>query len=207
MARYLGPKCKLCRREKVKLFLKGEKCYTKCILDKRKFPPGQHGARPTRLSEFAKRLREKQKAKRIYGILEAQFRRYVELATKGSGSPGENLMNILERRLDNVVFRSGFALSRNAARQLVRHKHVKVNGKVCNIPSFLVKPNDIISIRDKSREINSIKVAMEKSIERGIPSWIELDPNNFASRFIRVPSLEEINVPIVPQLIIEFYSR
>ena len=208
MARYRGPVCRLCRREGVKLFLKGDRCYTdKCAMERRPYPPGQHGQMRRKKTEYALLLREKQKLKRIYGVLEKQFRRYFEEAERQKGVTGENLLILLERRLDNVVYRMGFANSRNQARQLVRHGHVLVNGKKVDIPSYLVNIGDEIAIREKSREIPFIKEAMESVSRRGIPSWLEVDPDNFKGKVKALPTREEIAIPVQEQLIVEFYSK
>ena len=208
MARYRGPVCRLCRREGVKLFLKGDRCYTdKCAMERRPYPPGQHGQMRRKKTEYALLLREKQKLKRIYGVLEKQFRRYFEEAERQKGVTGENLLILLERRLDNVIYRMGFANSRNQARQLVRHGHVLVNGKKVDIPSYLVDVGDEIAIREKSREIPFIKEAMESVSRRGIPSWLEVDPDNFKGKVKALTTREEIAIPVQEQLIDEFYSK
>ncbi len=208
MARYRGPVCRLCRREGVKLFLKGDRCYTdKCAMERRPYPPGQHGQMRRKKTEYALLLREKQKLKRIYGVLENQFRRYFEEAERQKGVTGENLLILLERRLDNVVYRMGFANSRNQARQLVRHGHILVNGKKVDIPSYLVEVGDEISIREKSREIPFIKEAIESIPRRGIPSWLEVDHDHFKGTVKALPTREEIAIPVQEQLIVEFYSK
>lgn len=208
MARYIGPVCKLCRREGMKLFLKGDRCYTdKCSFDRRPFPPGQHGQARVKFSEYGLRLREKQKVRRIYGVLERQFRRYFAMADRQKGITGQNLLVLLERRLDNVVYRLGFAATRSEARQLVLHGHVLVNGKRVNIPSYLVKVGDKVSIREKSRSIPRIKEAMEGAERRGPITWLELDKENFTGTVKAEPVREEITLPINEQLIVEFYSR
>lgn len=213
MARYIGPVCKLCRRENQKLFLKGDRCFSeKCSYDKRQYPPGQHfgsGAGQARIkfSEYGLRLREKQKVRRIYGILEAQFRRYFTMADGSKGVTGETLLVLLERRLDNVAFRLGFAATRAEARQLVLHGHVLVNGKRASIPSFLVKPGYKITIREKSRNIPRIKESVEGAERRNQIAWLELDKANFSGVVKTLPSREEIGQDINEQLIVEFYSR
>src|SRR5690606_3613323 len=208
MARYNGPSCKLCRREGLKLFLKGERCYTdKCSFDRRPYPPGQHGQRRIKFTEYGIRLREKQKVRRIYGVLERQFRTYYEAASRGKGVTGEALLNLLERRLDSVVYRLGFAWTRADARQIVRHKHVKVNGRIVNIPSFLVKPGDKIEIREKSKQKGRVQSALEGVDRRGAPEWLELDTENLAGAVKAMPNREEITLPMQEQLIVEFYSR
>jgi small subunit ribosomal protein S4 len=208
MARYIGPVCKLCRREGMKLFLKGDRCYSdKCSFDRRPYPPGQHGQARVKFSEYGLRLREKQKVRRIYGVLERQFRKYFHSADRTKGVTGENLLSILERRLDNVVYRLGFAATRNEGRQLVLHQHVLVNGKRVNVPSFMVKVGDKIAIREKSRTIPRIKDSVTGAERRGQISWMELDKENFTGTVKTLPVREEITLPITEQLIVEFYSR
>jgi small subunit ribosomal protein S4 len=208
MARYTGPSCKLCRREGLKLFLKGERCYTdKCAFDRRPYPPGHHGQRRIKFTEYGIRLREKQKVRRIYGVLERQFRTYFEKADAGKGVTGEQLLSLLERRLDSVAYRLGFAWTRSDARQLVRHKHVKVNGRSVNIPSYLVKPGDKIEIREKSRNKTRILSAIEGVDRRGVPEWLELDKSILTGTVKTMPNREEITLPIQEQLVVEFYSR
>ncbi len=208
MARYRGPVCRLCRREGAKLFLKGDRCYTdKCPMERRPYPPGQHGQMRRKKTEYALLLREKQKLKRIYGLLEGQFRSYFEEAERQKGVTGENLLILLERRLDNVVYRLGFANSRAQARQLVRHGHILVNNKKVNIPSYLVNIGDEIAIKEKSREIPFIKEALEGIARRGVPSWLEMDYDNFKGRVKTKPTREEIAIPVQEQLIVEFYSK
>lgn len=206
MARYTGPVCRLCRREGIKLFLKGTKCFSnKCPFDRRKSAPGQHGKAQRKLTEYGLRLREKQKLKRIYGVLERQFRRYFEEASKGKGVTGERLLQILETRLDNVVYRLGWALSRDQARQLVSHRKILVNGKRVNIPSYNVKVGDIIEIVEK--DLVPIQEALETFPNRYIPSWLEVDNVNLRGKVLKLPTREEIDVPIQEQLVVEFYSR
>ncbi len=208
MARLIGPSCKLCRQEGMKLFLKGKRCYSeKCALARREYKPGKHGKIPRKLSAYGLRLREKQKVKKIYGILERQFRRYFEEAKKARGMTGENLLLLLEKRLDNIVFRLGFSLTRAGARQLVRHGHFLVNGRKVNIPSYSCKVGDEISLKAKSREIVGIKEAMKLSQDREKASWLETDRENFKGKIIRLPKKEEIALPIQEQLIVEYYSR
>jgi small subunit ribosomal protein S4 len=209
MARYTGPVCRLCRREDMKLFLKGERCYTdKCGYERRSYPPGQHGqARRRKRSDYGEQLREKQKVKRIYGIAERQFRGYYFKATRMKGVTGENLVQLLERRLDNVVYRMGFAADHAEARQLVRHGHFKVNGKRVNIPSYLVRTGDAVEVRDKSRKINKIIEALTAVERRGVPGWIELEPENFKGTIKTLPSREDVTLPIREQLIVELYSK
>jgi len=210
VARYTGPRCRLCRREGMKLFLKGERCYTdKCAFERRSYPPGQHGPQQVRgkLSDYGIRLREKQKVKRIYGISEKQMRKYYEIATKMPGQAGHNLLQLLERRLDNVVYRLGFAVSRAQARQYVNHGFFKVNGKSVDIPSYLVKPGDIIELKEKYRNNPQILESLETVVRRGIPSWLELDVENFKGVVKSLPTREDITMPIQESYIIEFYSR
>jgi len=208
LARYTGPVCRLCRREGVKLFLKGERCYTdKCALERRPYPPGQHGQMRIKKTDYGILLREKQKLKRIYGILEKQFHRYFEEAVRLKGITGENLLMLLERRLDNVVYRMGFANSRRQARQLVRHGHVLVNDEKVDIPSYLVEVGDIIKIREKSKDIPFIKEALEAVARRGVPSWLEVDKERLEGRVKALPTRDEIAIPVQEQLIVEFYSK
>ena len=208
MARYIGPVCKLCRRENLKLFLKGDRCYSdKCAFDRRPYPPGQHGQGRIKFSEYGVRLREKQKVRRMYGIFERQFRRYFGFADQQKGVTGENLLRYLERRLDNVVYRMGFASTRAEARQLVRHNHVLVNGKRVNIPSYLSRVNDTISIRERSRKIARIAESMEAVERRGPVSWLELDKASFSGVIRQLPARDDITMPIQEQLVVEFYSR
>jgi small subunit ribosomal protein S4 len=211
MSRYTGPVCRLCRREGTKLFLKGTKCFTeKCPVERRPYAPGQHGqstARRRKSSEYAKQLREKQKVKRIYGVSEQQFRNTFERVTKLPGITGHNLLAALESRLDNMVYRMGFASSRKAARQLIRHRHVEVNQKPVDIPSYLVKPGQEIRVRMKSREQASILMAMDQS-SRGAPlSWIAVDRDTFSGRMLERPARENIPIAAQEQLIVELYSK
>jgi small subunit ribosomal protein S4 len=209
MARYIGPVCRLCRREGMKLFLKGERCYTdKCAIEKRNVPPGQHGrARRAKMVGYGIQLREKQKVKRTYGVLENQFRRYFEAADRQKGITGELLLQMLERRLDNVVYRLGFATSRAQARQLVRHGHFTVNGKKVDIPSYSVRQGDTITVRQSSAENPTIQHAMEEVKGRGIPEWLLIDPAARAGRISQLPTREQINLPVQEQLIVELYSK
>lgn len=208
MARYKGPVCKLCRAEGTKLFLKGRRCYTdKCVLERRSYLPGEHGRVPRRTSDYSLRLREKQKARRIYGILERQFKNYFKLASRQRGVKGENLLRFLERRLDNIVFRLGFATSRAEARQIVRHRHMLVNGRLVDIPSYLVKPGDKISVKRKSKKMTRIQEALELAETREMPPWLKVDPDKLIGRVLKLPSQEEIGMPIKGELIVEFYSR
>ncbi|MDZ7374059.1 MAG: 30S ribosomal protein S4 [candidate division KSB1 bacterium] len=209
MARYTGPVCKLCRREGMKLFLKGTKCTSnKCPLETRAFAPGQHGrTRRFKLSEYGMQLREKQKVKRIYGILESQFRRYFDMASRQKGVTGENLLRLLERRLDNVVFRLGFAPSRRAARQLVRHRHFMVNGQVVDIPSYLVKPGDRVQVRPQSRSLEIIHASMRRVREGRLVPWLELDKAAMVGIFREIPARPDIPINVNEQLIVELYSK
>ncbi len=208
MARYTDASCRLCRREGQKLFLKGDRCYTeKCAMVGRAYPPGMHGQGRSKTSEYGSQLREKQKAKRYYGVLESQFRSYFEMAERRPGQTGENLLAILETRLDNVVYRLGFAMSRAEARQLVTHGHVTVNGKRVNIPSFLVKPGMIISLRERSRNLEKIKSNVEANAFRQPPKWLEYDANNMIVKVVGVPQREDIDLPIEEHLIVELYSK
>jgi small subunit ribosomal protein S4 len=209
MARYIGPVCRLCRREGMKLFLKGERCYTdKCAIEKRNVPPGQHGrARKAKMVGYGIQLREKQKVKRTYGVLENQFRRYFEAADRQKGITGELLLQMLERRLDNVVYRLGFATSRPQARQLVRHGHFTVNGRKVDIPSYSVRLGDVIGLRRGSGENPTIQHAMEEVKGRGIPDWLLFDPGALSGRVSSLPTREQINLPAQEQLIVELYSK
>ena len=208
MARYTGAVCRLCRREGQKLFLKGYRCYTdKCAVERRAYAPGMHGnARNKKLSEYGVQLREKQKARRYYGVLESQFAEYFEMASKRKGMTGENLLAILESRLDNVVYRLGFAMSRAEARQLVRHGHFTVNGKKVNIPSYLVSVGETIELKDSSRSLDKFKGALEANASRVVPKWLEMDKNNVA-KVVAVPAREDIDLPIEEHLIVELYSK
>lgn len=207
MARYTGPACRLCRREGVKLYLKGDKCFTdKCPVSRRAYPPGQHGQGRRKLSEYGVQLREKQKARRTYGIMEGQFSRYFEKASAKTGVTGELLLQLLERRLDNVVYRMGFAASRAEARQLVRHNHFAVNGRRVNIPSFSVKPGDIVEVREVSRQKPRFKALLESPV-RTIPAWLDVQRDEFKGSMVRMPNRDEIDTPVQEQLIIEYYSR
>jgi small subunit ribosomal protein S4 len=208
MARTLGPVCRLCRREGAKLFLKGDRCYTeKCAVDRRAYPPGQHGQARPRVSNYGAQLREKQKVKRMYGLMERQFSGTVDRATRMKGRSGENLLQLLERRLDNVVFRMGFATSRAEARQLVRHGHFQVNGRKTTTPSFLVRPGHVITLRESSREIARIVGALDTLEGRSLPGWLEIDKGSFQGIVKALPSRDDITLPIEEQLIVELYSR
>ena len=209
MARYRGPVCRLCRREGMKLFLKGERCYKeKCAIERRNVPPGQHGqGRRRKVRAYGLQLREKQKLRRIYGLLENQFHRTFEKASRQKGVTGENLLNMLELRLDNVVYSLGFASSRNQARQLVRHGHIEVDGKRVDVPSFQVRPGMAITVRESSNKVSTITDAVEFAQGRGIPPWLELDAANLAGKVLETPAREDIRFPIQEQLIVELYSR
>jgi small subunit ribosomal protein S4 len=209
MARYTGPVCRLCRREGMKLFLKGERCYTeKCAIEKRNMPPGQHGKlRKAKIVGYGLQLREKQKVKRIYGVLENQFRRYFEVADRTRGITGETLLQLLERRLDNVLYRLGLATSRAQARQLARHGHFTVNGRKVDIPSYSVKPGDVIGVRAGSVENPAIQHALEEVKGRGVPEWLSFDSGTMSGRIASLPTREQINLPVQEQLIVELYSK
>lgn len=208
MARYTGPDCKRCRREKTKLFLKGSKCESaKCPIEKRPYPPGQHGRARTKESEYLLQMREKQKCARIYGVLEKQFRNYYDEANRLNGKTGDNLLVILESRLDNVVFRAGFAKSRDMARQLVRHGHITVNGTKVDIPSYRVTPSDIVEVRAKSREMTPFVVAHAEAGDREVPGWIEVIPNRMRVLVHTLPTREQIDTQVQEQLIVELYSK
>jgi small subunit ribosomal protein S4 len=209
MARYIGPVCKLCRREGGKLYLKGERCFSeKCAVNRRPYPPGQHGQGRIKLSEFALRLREKQKTRRIYGLLEKQFRSYYEQASRMKGRTGEEMLGLLERRLDNVVYRMGFALDRAQGRQLVRHNHILVNGKRVNIPSYTVKPGDAVEIREQSRKSPFIAAAQAAAGGRPRPSWIEVNRDKLAGVVKSLPVRDELTEPMIrEQYVVEYYSR
>lgn len=209
MSRYSGPVCRQCRRENTKLFLKGDRCYTdKCAVERRNYAPGQHGQRRAKVSDYGAQLREKQKVKRTYGLQEKQFRLYFSKADRMRGVTGENLLILLERRLDNVVYRLGFAASRAQARTLVRHGHFQVNDHKVNIPSFLVRPNDVVSLREKSREVITINESLDSVMRRGVPSWMELDREAFKGKMKILPVRAELTTPeINERLIVELYSK
>ena len=210
MARYIGPVCRLCRREGMKLFLKGERCYTeKCAVEKRNAPPGQHGPsrRRAKVAGYGIQLREKQKVKRTYGVLENQFRRYFEAADRQRGVTGELLLQSLERRLDNVIYRVGLSTSRAQARQLVRHGHFTVNGKKVDIPSFPVRQGDTVAVRPGSADNASIKYAIEEVKGRGVPEWLTVDASGQSAQISSLPTREQINLPVQEQLIVELYSK
>ena len=208
MARYTDSVCKLCRREGGKLFLKGDRCYTqKCAIEKRNYPPGEHGQRRSKHSDYGLQLREKQKMKRIYGVFEAQFRTYFQMAERQKGVTGENLVRLLEQRLDNVVHRFGFAASRAQARVLVGHGHFRVNGRRVTIPSYLVRAGDVVEVQPASRELVEIAAALEGAKKRRVPSWLELDTANFKGTVRSLPSKEEMAIPVQEQLVVALYSK
>ncbi len=208
MARYTGPVCRLCRREGMKLFLKGDRCYTaKCALSKRSYAPGQHGQGRKKMSEYGLQLREKQKVRRYYGVLESQFAKYFEMANKKAGVTGENLLQILESRLDNVIYRLGFALSRPEARQLVSHGHFTVNGRKVNIPSYLVKPGEVIAVAEKSKSLPKIKTVLENTEGKVVPKWLELDANTKSAKVVALADREDIDLQVQETLIVELYSK
>ncbi len=207
MARYTDAVCRLCRREGMKLYLKGERCYTdKCAINKRNMPPGQHGASRKKMSNYGIQLREKQKAKRFYGVLESQFRKYFEMADKQAGITGENLLRILESRLDNMVYRLGFASSRAQARQLVVHGHFTVNGTKVDIPSYLVKVGDVVTVKEKSKSSDKFK-GLAESFNGSVPNWLSVDMEKLEGKIVSLPSREDIDLPIAENLIVELYSR
>ena len=206
MARYTGPSCKLCRREGMKLFLKGERCLTeKCAIERRSYPPGEHGRGRIKQSEYLLQLREKQKARRYYGLLEKQFRNYYEKAARGSGVSGENLLRLLETRLDNVIYRLGFAASRSQARQLVRHGHFQVNGRRVNIPSFQVKANDIITLKTGSPAEQVVRDATD--LTASVAPWLQADHDGLTGKILKLPDREDIDTPVQESLIVELYSK
>ena len=209
MARYTGSVCRICRRENMKLFLKGDRCYSdKCAFDRRGYAPGQHGQRRRgKASDYGIQLREKQKVKRIYGLTEKQFRLFFQRADRQKGITGTNLLVMLERRMDNVVYRLGFVNSRNEGRQFVRHNHFLVNGKRINIPSYLIKVGDVVEVREKCRKIQSISDALDAVVRRGVPQWLELEKENFRGSVKSYPAREELTTPMQEQLIVELYSK
>ncbi len=208
MARYRASVCRLCRREGLKLFLKGERCYTdKCAIERRNYPPGEHGQGRVKFSEYSLQLREKQKLKRMYRLLEGQFRRLFERADRTKGITGETLMILLEWRLDNMIYRLGFANSRAEARQLVRHGHFLVNDRKLDIPSALVKPGDVVTVRERSRKVVRIQEALELSQRRGVPEWLEVDRPNFTGRIRALPARVDLTMPINEKLVVELYSK
>lgn len=208
MARNTGAVCRLCRREGLKLFLKGDRCFKeKCAFERRGYAPGQHGRRRTKVQNYGIQLREKQKVKRMYGVLERQFRGYFARAARSKGITGTNLLQTLERRLDNVVYRLGFASSRSMARQLVSHGHIQVNGRKMSIPSALVKTGSVIALREKSRKNEQIKICVDTAKGRGVPAWLELDADQFQGTVRQLPERDDILMPIQEQLIVELYSK
>lgn len=208
MARYTDAVCRQCRREGQKLFLKGDRCYgEKCAMVSRAYAPGQHGQGRTKNSEYGQQMREKQKAKRYYGVLESQFRGYFDMAARRPGQTGENLLSILECRLDNVVYRLGFAMSRAEARQMVTHGHFTVNGRKVSIPSYQVKPGMVITLKDSSRGIDKIKANIEANAFRPAPKWLEYDANNMIAKVVAVPTRDDIDLPVEEHLIVELYSK
>lgn len=207
MARYTGPVCRLCRREGVKLFLKGDKCMTKCTLERRNSRPGQHGSsRQRKASGYATQLREKQKVRRTYGVLERQFRKHFNAAARRPGKTSENLLQILEMRLDNLVYRMGFGDSRAQARQLVCHGHFAVNGRKTDIPSFIAKPNDVISVRERSKSLEYFKTRALLLAQKGVPSWLRLDVDEMSGRVLSLPSRTELELPFDEQMVVEYYQ-
>ncbi len=208
MARYTGMNCRICRRETMKLYLKGDRCYSdKCAVERRNFPPGQHGQGRGKFSDYGLQLREKQRIKRMYGLLEKQFKTYFKEADRQKGVTGTNFLVLLERRLDNTVYRLGFANSRDQARQLVRHKHFLVNGKKVDIPSYLLRPGDTVRVVEDSRTLACINDALEALPRRGLGPWLELDKANYEGTFKAFPTREEMNLPVQEQLVVEFYSK
>ncbi len=208
MARYIGPVCRICRREGLKLFLKGDRCYTeKCAIERRAYPPGQHGQAHRKLSDYGSQLREKQKVRRMYGLLEQQFRSYYQLADRKKGVTGENLLRLLEMRLDNVVFRLGFAVNRAEARQIVRHNLVTLNGRKANVPSIQVRKGDVIEVKPKAQKHVRVATAVDNVDRRGVPQWLELDRKAFKGTVRDVPAREDVTMPIEEHLIVELYSK
>lgn len=208
MARYTGYNCRICRREMMKLYLKGDRCYSdKCAVERRNYPPGQHGQSRGKFSDYGLQLREKQKIRRMYGLIEKQFKNYFKEADRQKGVTGTNFLVLLERRLDNTVYRLGFANSRDQARQFVRHNHFLVNGKKVNIPSYLLRPGDKITVVEGSRQIVGINDALEAMPRRGLPPWLELDKSAYEGVFKAYPSREEMNLPVQEHLVVEFYSK
>lgn len=208
MARYTDAVCRMCRRQGTKLFLKGDKCFTpKCPVERRSYAPGEHGQRRRKVSEYGVQLKEKQKIKNIYGVLERQFRKGFEEAERRPGITGENLLQLLEMRLDNIVYRFGWADSRSQARQLVRHGHFKLRGRKTNIPSAQVKPGDVVSVREESREKEYFQTVITTMAKKSVPKWLSMDPDGFSGRVLAVPSREELDTNVSEQLVVEFYSR
>ncbi len=208
MARYTGPVCKLCRREGVKLFLKGDKCMTRCTLERRSSRPGQHGtSRARKESGYAKQLREKQRVRRTYGVLERQFRKTYNMASRSPGKTGERLLQLLEMRLDNLVYRLGFADSRAQARQLVNHGHFAVNGRKTDIPSFIAKPGDVIAVRERSKSLEYFKQRALLLAQKGVPAWLTLDVDEMSGRVLSLPTRSELELPFDEQMVVEYYQR
>jgi small subunit ribosomal protein S4 len=208
LARYTGSVCRQCRRENMKLFLKGDRCFSdKCSYDRRGYPPGQHGQRRSKQSDYGIQLREKQKVRRIYGISEKQFRIAFKKADRQKGITGTNLLSLLETRMDNAVFRLGFVSSRTQGRHFVRHNHFTVNGKKVNIPSYQVKKGDVIELREKSRKVQAISDSLDAIVRRGVPQWLEINKDNFKGQIVGIPTREDITLPIQEQLIVELYSK
>lgn len=208
MARYTGAVCRLCRREGLKLFLKGERCYTdKCSIERRNYPPGEHGQARPKFSEYAIQLREKQKLRRMYGLLEGQFRRYFDMADRSKGVTGDTLVQLLERRLDNIAYRLGFATSRAEARQLVRHGHFAVNGKKVNVPSYLTRAGDVVTVREKSRKVTRIAESLALALRRGVPDWLEVNADTFTGTVKALPARTDLTMPINEKLVVELYSK
>jgi small subunit ribosomal protein S4 len=208
VARYIDSVCRLCRREGLKLFLKGDRCYSeRCAFERRAYPPGQHGQKRSKFSEYGIQLREKQKVKRLYGLLERQFRIVFQRAERMKGVTGENLLLLLERRLDNIVYRMGFAQTRSEARQLVRHSHFLVNGRKVNVPSYLVKEGDVVHLRERSQKVGRISDSLQTVVRRGVPGWLEIDAKSFKGEVKSLPRREDLTMPIQEQLIVELYSK
>jgi small subunit ribosomal protein S4 len=208
LARYTGSVCRQCRRENMKLFLKGDRCFSdKCSYDRRGYPPGQHGQRRSKQSDYGMQLREKQKVRRIYGVSEKQFRIAFKRADRQKGITGTNLLSLLETRMDNTVFRLGFVNSRNQGRHFVRHNHFTVNGKKVNIPSYQMKKGDVIELREKSRKVQAISDSLDAIVRRGVPSWLEINKDTFKGQIVGIPTREDITLPIQEQLIVELYSK
>ncbi len=208
MARYTESVCRLCRREGLKLFLKGERCYTdKCAIERRNYPPGEHGQARSKFSEYAVQLREKQKVKRMYGLMERQFRRYFHLAERARGITGETLLQLLEQRFDNMVYRMGFATSRAEARQLVRHGHFLVDGRKVDIPSYLLRPGQVVSVRERSRSISRLVDNLAQAERRGVPDWLEVQREAFSATVKALPARADLTMPINEKLVVELYSK
>jgi small subunit ribosomal protein S4 len=208
VARYIGALCRICRREGEKLFLKGDRCYTeKCAIERKKYPPGQHGQGYRKLSDYGIQLREKQKVRKMYGLLEKQFRRYFYEAERKKGITGEVLLQLIESRLDTIVFRMGFAPNRRRARQIIKHGHIIVNGKEVNLPSYSIKGGDVVEVREVSRDMPEIADSLAKGEHRGMPGWVEVDAPNFRGKVSHIPSREEMQLPVQEQLIVELYSK